>query len=52
MVFFSFLIIAWVIVLAIIIWDLIQKGQDKPARRLPPDRGSNPGVYRPLLGVA
>tara|TARA_R100000152_G_C6749289_1_gene172952 strand:- start:104 stop:589 length:486 start_codon:yes stop_codon:yes gene_type:complete len=29
MVFFSFLIIAWVIVLAIIIWDLIQKGQDK-----------------------
>jgi|TARA_B100000959_G_scaffold187545_1_gene196120 hypothetical protein len=29
MVFFSFLIVAWVLLLAIILWDLIQKGQNK-----------------------
>ena len=29
MIFFSFLILAWIGILVIILWDLIQKGQDK-----------------------
>ena len=29
MAFFSFLVIAWVVLLAILLWDLIQKGQNK-----------------------
>jgi len=29
MAFFSFLIIAWIVLLAILLWDLIQKGQNK-----------------------
>jgi hypothetical protein len=29
MAFFSFLILAWIVLLAILLWDLIQKGQNK-----------------------
>jgi carbon starvation protein CstA len=29
MAFFSFLIVAWIVLLAILLWDLIQKGQNK-----------------------
>ena len=29
MLFFSFLILAWVVLLSILLWDLIQKGQNK-----------------------
>jgi len=29
MLFFSFLVIAWVVLLSILLWDLIQKGQNK-----------------------
>ena len=29
MLFFSFLVLAWIVLLAILLWDLIQKGQNK-----------------------
>ena len=30
----------------------VQDGEDQPARRLPADRGADPGVHRALLGAA